>query len=80
VRYNRITSPPEPLHFEPSQIEQVVVNLLDNACRFAPKYGVVEVAAYPCFWDRRQRGRSVPPRARERRSKRQPAPNAYRST
>jgi signal transduction histidine kinase len=43
----------EPLHFDSQQIEQVFVNLLDNACRFTPRGGSIEIRAYPYFWDRR---------------------------
>jgi signal transduction histidine kinase len=41
-------SPPEsPLFLDPQQIEQVLTNLLENACRFTPKGGQIEVRAYP---------------------------------
>ena len=36
-----------PLYFDQEQIEQVMVNLLDNACRFTPKGGAIEVRGYP---------------------------------
>jgi signal transduction histidine kinase len=42
-----------PLHFEPNLIEQVLVNLLDNACKFTPKTGEITLRGYPFFWDRR---------------------------
>ncbi len=44
---------PEEICFDSNQIEQVFLNLLDNACRFTPKYGVIEIRAYPFFWERR---------------------------
>lgn len=75
VLAERITPPPAPLHFEPSQIEQVLVNLLDNACRFAPKYGAIEVLAYPYFWERRVLAGKI---ATERRRVGSRTPNAYR--
>ena len=41
------------VYVEPGQIEQVLMNLLDNACKFTPKGGDIEVLGYPIFWDRR---------------------------
>jgi signal transduction histidine kinase len=38
-----------PLCLDPEQIEQVVVNLLDNACRFTPKGGTIAVRGYPVW-------------------------------
>jgi signal transduction histidine kinase len=48
-----IEQPPDGLLFEPSQIEQTLVNLLDNACKFTPRDGVLAIRGYPYFWDRR---------------------------
>ncbi len=75
VRADQIVPPPTLLHFEPSQIEQVLVNLLDNACRFVPKHGLIEVLGYPFFWDRRplEGNRSL-----DRRGNRSQAANSYR--
>ena len=42
------------LFFEPGQIEQVLINILDNACKFAPRGGSIELRGYPYFWDRRK--------------------------
>ena len=36
--------------FDPDQIEHVFFSLLDNACKFAPKDGWIEVRGYPFFW------------------------------
>ena len=44
-------APPAALYFEPSQMEQVLINLLENACKFTPKRGVVEIRGYPYHWD-----------------------------
>jgi signal transduction histidine kinase len=44
---------PDGLFFEKSQIEQTLVNLLDNACRFTPRDGTIEIKGYPFFWERR---------------------------
>lgn len=65
-----------PLFFEPGQIEQVLINLLDNACKFTPKSGEIEIRGYPFFWERRTM-RATPPGA-ERRSHHSREPNAYR--
>jgi signal transduction histidine kinase len=66
-----------PLYFEASQIEQVLINILDNACKFTPKSGSVEVRGYPFFWERRMNNSSLPPAA-ERRWHTNTAPNTYR--
>jgi signal transduction histidine kinase len=42
---------PEPFCFDRMKIEQVLVNLLDNACKFTPRGGRIEVKGYPCFWE-----------------------------
>ena len=41
------------VYLEPGQIEQVLMNLLDNACKFTPKGGAIEIRGYPFFWERR---------------------------
>lgn len=38
------------LFFDASQVEQVLVNLLENACKFTPSHGSIEVAGYPVSW------------------------------
>jgi len=52
VRVKKI-APERPILLASSQIEQVLVNLLENACRFTPKRGRIEIDARPIFWDRR---------------------------
>jgi signal transduction histidine kinase len=44
---------PEGLLFEQSEIEQVLVNLIENACKFSANGGTVEIRGYPLFWERR---------------------------
>jgi signal transduction histidine kinase len=68
---------PPSLFLEPGQIEQVLINILDNACRFTPKNGSIEVRGYPFFWERR-RNRLQAALARERRQRRSQDPNSYR--
>lgn len=55
-------APPATLYFESAPMEQVLINLLENACKFTPKYGVVEIKGYPCCWDRGSGGN--PPASR----------------
>jgi signal transduction histidine kinase len=78
IRTDRITPPPSPLHFEPSQMEQVLVNLLDNASKFVPKFGFIEVQAYPYFWERRHLSGTVTAGTHDRRTQRSQTPNSYR--
>src|SRR5229473_4027838 len=49
----RVDPPRQPLVFDSAKIEQVLINLLENACKFTPKKGVIHVSGYPLFWDRR---------------------------
>ena len=65
------------MYLEPGQIEQVLVNLLDNACRFTPKRGSIEIRGYPFFWDRRTMLLSPMSRT-ERRYEDCQSPNSYR--
>jgi signal transduction histidine kinase len=46
-----IDSPPEQLLFEESQLEQALGSLLDNACKFTPREGSIEIRGYPYFLD-----------------------------
>jgi signal transduction histidine kinase len=43
----KLVAPEKPLFLDPEQIEQVLVNLLENACKFTPKGGQIEIRAYP---------------------------------
>lgn len=65
------------LYLEPGQIEQVLINLLDNACKFTPKSGSIEIRGYPFFWDRRTMRLSSMAR-NERRHEDSQSPNSYR--
>lgn len=66
-----------PLPFEANQIEQVLINILDNACKFTPKGGVIEIRGYPFFWERRTSRSSIPQNADRRRTV-TTEPNTYR--
>jgi len=66
-----------PLYFEPGQIEQVLINLLDNACKFTHRQGEIEIRGYPFFWERREpRGKVV--FGTDRRNQTSREPNSYR--
>jgi signal transduction histidine kinase len=65
------------LHFEEGQIEQLLINLLDNACKFTPRGGEIEIHGYPYFWERRATT-SFPAPENERRQRANCEPNAYR--
>ncbi len=67
----------ELLYFEAGQIEQVLINVLDNACKFTPRAGTIELRGYPYFWERRTTKSSLPS-ASERRRHNAVEPNAYR--
>ncbi len=72
----RLLPPDGPLLFERSQIEQVLINLLDNACRASQRRGEIEISGYPYFWERR----FLAPGANltDRRRQSSLAPNSYR--
>lgn len=71
-------SPDTPmLHLEQGLMEQVLINLLDNACKFTPKAGRIEIRGYPYFWERRSACASVAV-VSERRRKESRQVNAYR--
>jgi NtrC-family two-component system sensor histidine kinase KinB len=67
----------EGLYFETGQLEQVLINILDNACKFTPKTGAIEIRGYPYFWERRG-VLSLVPAAAERRVRSVHEPNSYR--
>jgi signal transduction histidine kinase len=73
----QLMSPQQPLYFDHEQIEQVLVNLLDNACKFTPKYGAIEVRGYSFFWERRAHLKTIPSNG-ERRTAGIQAPNSFR--
>jgi signal transduction histidine kinase len=50
-----VVPPNQPLVFDPAKIEQVLINLLENACKFTPKRGAIELAGYPVVWRNQSR-------------------------
>ena len=65
------------LYFEAGQIEQVLINILHNACKFTPKFGRIEIRGYQYFWERRC-GSAKIPLGIERRYGRIRESNSYR--
>src|ERR1019366_7627872 len=72
----RLRDIPADLCFDADQVEQVLLNLLDNACRFTPKHGLIEIAGYPFFCERRTH--HTPLYAVERRVCQNREPNSFR--
>lgn len=72
-----LTAATTPLYFEPGKIERVIINVLDNACKFTRRPGEIEVRGYPFFWERREpRGRVV--FGIDLRNRASGEPNSYR--
>jgi signal transduction histidine kinase len=64
------------LLMDAGQIEQVFVNLLENACKFTPRSGLIEIHGASYFWERRCNNSK--PDVGERRMRSSREPNAYR--
>ena len=73
-----VSPPSGKLHIDEMQIEQLLVNLLDNACRFTPRKGTIAVRANTAFWDRRHALMTEPQEFPDRRRSTSCDPNAYR--
>jgi len=78
ILVNVDVEPSEDLLFEPSQIQQALCNLLDNACRFTPRDGTIDVKGYPFFWERRTGQATTIERSIDRRSRQTKASNSFR--
>jgi signal transduction histidine kinase len=46
-----LSAPDKPFHFDPEQIGQVILNLLENSCKFTPCRGSVEIRGYNVLCD-----------------------------
>jgi signal transduction histidine kinase len=66
----------ERLHFETDEMEHALSNLLDIACKFAPKDGSVDVRGYPYYWERAAEPVNGGPTPLHNRQF--PRPNSYR--
>jgi signal transduction histidine kinase len=69
--------PRQTLLFDREQVSQVLVNLLENACKFMPKRGHIEISGYPYFWERRS-NRTPSPVGLERRTQNCRIDNSFR--
>lgn len=74
----RLEACQEALYFDPAQLEQVFVNILDNACKFTPRNGLIEIRGGPYFWERRGHTPLASPLPKERRFSDLNTPNSYR--
>jgi signal transduction histidine kinase len=57
-----VEPPAQAFLFDAGKIEQALINLLENACKFNPKRGTIDVSAYPVLW-REESGRDSGNRA-----------------
>ena len=48
-----LQAPEQPLCFDATQVEQLLINLLENSCKFTPRGGHMQIRGFPAFWDRR---------------------------
>jgi signal transduction histidine kinase len=48
---SRIAAPKAAMYMESQQIEQLLINLLENACRFTPRQGTIDIHGYTVAWD-----------------------------
>jgi len=46
-----VERPSEPLSFDTGKIERVLINLLENSCKFTPRQGTIHLSAYSTNWD-----------------------------
>lgn len=65
------------LQCEPGAIEQLLINILENACKYTPRNGKIEIRGYPFFWERRS-SRTRMTGVREYRRHASFEPNSYR--
>ena len=55
IQYRFIPAPGNPqLQFDSLKLQHVISNLVENALKYTPPKGAVELKASTCFWDRRK--------------------------
>lgn len=69
---------PYKIYFEAGQIEQILINILDNACKFTRKAGSIKISGYPVFWERRKIRTTISKEMERRRRDDTKDPNSYR--
>jgi two-component system phosphate regulon sensor histidine kinase PhoR len=47
----QLDPPEQGMLMETQQIEQLLINLLENACKFTPRRGTIEIRGCSVFWD-----------------------------
>jgi signal transduction histidine kinase len=58
----RTVPPPLAMMMDSQQVEQLLINLLENACKFTPRLGKIDLHGYPVCWDfSRSAGHNSPP-------------------
>ena len=50
----QLDPPEQGMLIETPQIEQLLINLLENACKFTPRRGTIEIRGYSIYWDPEQ--------------------------
>jgi signal transduction histidine kinase len=73
-----LQAPGQPLCFDPALAEQLLINLLENSCKFTPRGGCIRVQGFPAFWERRAAAVSQNGVLIERRRVALQRANAYR--
>lgn len=73
-----LQAPEGDLCFDPAQMEQLLINLLENSCKFTPRGGDIHVRGFPAFWERRSAAASRDGALVERRRASSRRANAYR--
>jgi signal transduction histidine kinase len=73
-----IAPSPPGLLFDKTKMEQTLVNLLENACKFTPRAGTIDIKGYPFFWNRRSGHVTPIAPSLDRRARQVSDPNAFR--
>jgi signal transduction histidine kinase len=73
-----LVASPRLLVADAAKLETVLVNLLENACKFTPRLGTIHVRGYGFFWERRRTPVAGPGSVIDRRYNDDWSPNCYR--